>query len=434
MTNQRQLLHPRDEILQAMERIYRYRMTTTSGGNVSVRQSDGSIWITPARVDKGSLTRSDVIHVLPDGTIEGPHRPSSEFPFHQAIYKARPDLRAVVHAHPVALVAFSICGTIPNTRIFHQAFFMSGKVGFAPYALPGSSALGDSIAKQFAAGCESVIMENHGVVVAGKSLSHAFERFEAFEFAAKTLLKANRIGTPRYLSDDELALANKRKISMNSFVPGEPSDRERECRKQLIDFLRRGCRQRLLISTEGSFSARIDSEHFLITPSQSDRERLRIDDLVLVRGNAHEAGKVPSRATRLHQAIYEKHSSVQSVVFAHPVNATAFSVTEGNFDARTIPESYIFLRDVARITYGVQYEKGNSSIADIVSLKSPAALVENDGVVVLGTSILDAFDRLEVLESTAEAIINAGSIGVVTPMSNDVIDELRIAFKMENVQ
>jgi L-fuculose-phosphate aldolase len=53
---------------------------------------------------------------------------------------------------------------------------------------------------------------------------------------------------------------------------------------------------------------------------------------------------------------------------------------------------------------------------------------------VLGTSILDAFDRLEVLESTAEAIINAGSIGVVTPMSNDVIDELRIAFKMDNVQ
>lgn len=415
-----------------MERIYRYRMTTTSGGNVSVRQSDGSIWITPARVDKGSLTRSDVIHVLPDGTIEGPHRPSSEFPFHQAIYKARPDLRAVVHAHPVALVAFSICGTIPNTRIFHQAFFMSGKVGFAPYALPGSSALGESIAKQFAEGCECVIMENHGVVVAGKSLSHAFQRFEAFEFAAKTLLKAHRIGTPRYLSDDELALANKRKISMHSFVPGEASDRERECRKQLIDFLRRGCRQRLLISTEGSFSARIDSEHFLITPSQSDRERLRIDDLVLVRGNAHEAGKVPSRATRLHQAIYEKHSSVQSIVFAHPVNATAFSVTEASFDARTIPESYIFLRDVARIAYGVQYEKGELSIVDIVSMKSPAALVENDGVVVVGNSILDAFDRLEVLESTAEAIINAKCIGKVAPMSRDVIDELRVAFRMDD--
>lgn len=433
MTAQRQLLHPRDEILQAMERIYRYKMTTTSGGNVSVRQSDDSIWITPASVDKGSLTRNDVIHVLPDGTAEGPHRPSSEFPFHQAIYRARPDLRAVVHAHPVALVAFSICGQIPNTRIFHQAFFMSGKVGFAPYALPGSSALGDSIASQFAAGCESVIMENHGVVVAGKSLSQAFERFEAFEFAAKTLLKATRIGSPRYLSDEELALANLRKISMNSFVPSEASDRECECRKQLIDFLRRGCRQRLLISTEGSFSARIDSENFLITPSQSDRERLRIDDLVLIRGNAHEAGKVPSRATRLHQAIYEKHPLVQSIVFAHPVNATAFSVTQASFDARTIPESYIFLRDVARIAYGVQYEKGDTSMADVVSLKSPAALVENDGVVVLGTSILDAFDRLEVLESTAEAIINAESIGKVAPMSRDVIDELRVAFRMDDV-
>jgi L-fuculose-phosphate aldolase len=216
-------------------------------------------------------------------------------------------------------------------------------------------------------------------------------------------------------------------------VPSEASDRECECRKQLIDFLRRGCRQRLLISTEGSFSARIDSENFLITPSQSDRERLRIDDLVLIRGNAHEAGKVPSRATRLHQAIYEKHPLVQSIVFAHPVNATAFSVTQASFDARTIPESYIFLRDVARIAYGVQYEKGDTSMADVVSLKSPAALVENDGVVVLGTSILDAFDRLEVLESTAEAIINAESIGKVAPMSRDVIDELRVAFRMDDV-
>ncbi len=78
----RNLLHPRDELVRTMERIYRYRMTTTSGGNLSILDPDGSIWITPARVDKGNIRRDDIIRVLPDGSSEGPHPPSSEFPFH----------------------------------------------------------------------------------------------------------------------------------------------------------------------------------------------------------------------------------------------------------------------------------------------------------------------------------------------------------------
>src|SRR4051812_16725840 len=100
MAGRRDLTHPRDEIMRTMERIYRYRMTTTSGGNLSIRADDGAIWITPARIDKGSLTRADIIRVAPDGPAEGPHRPSSELPFHRAIYAARPELRGIVHAHP----------------------------------------------------------------------------------------------------------------------------------------------------------------------------------------------------------------------------------------------------------------------------------------------------------------------------------------------
>src|SRR5947209_9382657 len=93
----RSLLHPRDEILQTMERIYRYRMTTTSGGNLSIRDDNGDVWITPARIDKGSLRRGDIVCVRPDGSVDGPHKPSSEFPFHQAIYRSRPDIRGIVH-------------------------------------------------------------------------------------------------------------------------------------------------------------------------------------------------------------------------------------------------------------------------------------------------------------------------------------------------
>jgi len=426
----RNMAHPRDEIMRTMERIYRYRMTTTSGGNLSIREPNGDIWITPARVDKGTLTRDDIVCVAPDGEIAGSHRPSSEFPFHQAVYEARPDLRAVVHAHPVALVAFSICRQTPDTRLFHQAQFMCGRTGFAPYALPGSRRLGKNIAEAFRAGCDSVILENHGVVVGGDSLSHAFQRFEAFEFAAKTVIKGRQLGVVRYLDEGRLRQAQGRSVALESFDPGPPTTDERELRRQLCLFLRRGCRQRLLISTEGSYSARLGEDAFLITPTQQDRESLDAADLVLVQGNRREAGKKASRAVFSHQAIYRKHPHVQAIVFAHPVNATAFSVTESAFDARTIPESYVFLRDVQRVPYGIQYDR-EGGIADFVSRAAPAAILENDGVLVTGSSVLDAFDRLEVLESTAEAVINARAIGGVSAMPDAVIRELRDAFGIQ---
>src|SRR5208283_4251013 len=97
-------VHPKDDILRTIERIYRYRMTTTSGGNLSIREPNGDIWITPASLDKGGLRREDIVCVKADGSILGAHKPSSEFPFHRAVYERRPDLAAVVHAHPVALV------------------------------------------------------------------------------------------------------------------------------------------------------------------------------------------------------------------------------------------------------------------------------------------------------------------------------------------
>ena len=115
------LLHPRDEIVDTIARVYRHRMTTTSGGNVSVHEPNGDVWITPGRVDKGRLNRTDIGRIFPDGTREGLHPPSSEYPFHLGIYKARPDLRAIIHAHPGALVSFSICGQVPDTRVFPQA-------------------------------------------------------------------------------------------------------------------------------------------------------------------------------------------------------------------------------------------------------------------------------------------------------------------------
>ena len=176
--NTTNFVHPRDQIVEIMKRIYGYGMTTTSGGNLSILDSEGNMWISPGSVDKGTLHREDIVCVKPDGTVIGRHKPSSEFPFHRAIYKIRPDVKAILHAHPPALVSFSVAGKIPNTAVHPTAKMICGTVGYAPYEVPGSEALGKNVAAAFSAGHSTILLENHGACTAGATLLQAFQRFE----------------------------------------------------------------------------------------------------------------------------------------------------------------------------------------------------------------------------------------------------------------
>jgi L-fuculose-phosphate aldolase len=415
------------DILAVIERIYRYRMTTTSGGNLSVREENGDVWITPARVDKGGLRREDIVCVRAGGEVEGIRSPSSELPFHQAIHARRPDVRGIVHAHPVALVAFSLVHQVPDTRLFHQARHVCGEAGFAPYELPGSAALGENVAAVFAQGYDCVILENHGVVAAGGSLQEAFRRFETLEFTAKTIIKAKMLGDVRYLTDAQLELPRQRTAVLDEFEPTPPSSQEVAVRGTLSAFVQRAYRQRLFISTQGSYSARVDERSFVITPYQVDRGTVDADELVLMRDGRREAGKTPSRAAGLHAAIYREHPQVGAIVNAYPVNATAFGVTGAPLDTRTIPESYVVVRDAGRAPFGAQFGD-DPELARMISTRQPAFLLENDGVLTTGRDPLEAFDRLEVLESTAEAIINCRAIGTLQPLSEEVTRELDAAF------
>ncbi|MEI6279733.1 MAG: class II aldolase/adducin family protein [Verrucomicrobiae bacterium] len=423
------LLHPRDQIVTIMARIYGHDMTTTSGGNISVRDDNGDMWITPARVDKGSLRAQDIVRVTPDGTCTGNHPPSSEYPFHLSIHKARPDIRAIVHAHPGALVSFSICGQAPDTRLFPEAWNVCGKIGFAPYALPGSRQLGENIAAEFASHDQPscVVLQNHGVVVGAENLEVAFQRFETLEFTAETLLHARALGEVRYLTDEQIALSHKPRRILPEHVPEPPTSREKELRKEICDFVHRAYTHKLMTSTKGSFSARIDDDTFLFTPYNVDRRELGLGDLVVVRRGTRAAGQTPSRAGNIHSAIYHAHPEIHAVVNALPVHASAFSASDARLDTRTIPESYLFLKDVHTIRFEDQYGDP-AGIAPLIGPKNPAALLENNGVLVAGLTVLDAFDRLEVLEATATAILRSRSLGAVRPMSDGVIKELLEAF------
>ena len=221
-------LHPRNQLITIMQRIYGYGMTTTSGGNLSILDTNGDLWITPAGIDKGALVPNDIVCVKPDGTVVGPHRPSSEYPFHRAIYDQRPDFRAIVHAHPAALVAFSIVRKIPETRIIPQAHYVCGTVGYAPYALPGSDLLGERIAETFAQGYDAVLLENHGVVAGGVDLLAAFQRFETLDFCARTLIQARTVGEVRLLTDEEIKRSHSRE-KLSKFVREPASSASASC-------------------------------------------------------------------------------------------------------------------------------------------------------------------------------------------------------------
>ena len=142
-----------------------------------------------------------------------------------------------------------------------------------------------------------------------------------------------------------------------------------------------------------------------------------------------EAGKTPSRAAAIHDAIYRRHPEAGAIINAYPVNATAFSVTSLALDTRTIPESYVVVRRVTRAPYGQQFDHPEA-IAAHISPAAPAMLLENDGVLATGATVLEAFDRLEVIESTAEALIDCRAVGTLAPMPDEAIRELAVAFRL----
>ena len=423
-----ELQHPRDQITEIIRRIYHAGMTTTSGGNISILDGEGNIWVTPSAIDKGTLQRKDIVCVHPDGSVTGHYKPSSEFPFHKAIYKARPDIRAVIHAHPPALVSFSIVRRLPDMNIIPQARKICGPIGYAPYALPGGEKLGENIAAEFQKGVGAVIMENHGCVVGGSDLKDAFVRFETLEFSARTIINASTIGTPSYLTDDQIR-------TFESRIPGdlpemkevEHDEKELSIRRNISMLIRRSCEQGLMISSYGTVSVRWKKNDFLITPRNVPRWEIDLGDIIQVRDGKREPGKYPSRAISLHQQIYARNPHINSIILTQPPHIMAYGVSGQKLDVRTIPESWIFLQDIPMVEFGRQFEE-SPGLAGIFSVNTPALIIRNDSILVTGDKLLQTFDRLEVAEFSARSLIMRHPLGDLVPINPRQIEDLRKKF------
>lgn len=419
-----QYTHPRNILVATLTRLYNYGMTTTSGGNLSIKDDDGNIWITPGGIDKGTLRPEDIVMVKPNGDIVGRHRPSCELPFHRSVYTLRKDVKAVLHAHSPALVAFSLTGRVPNTKLLPTIAEACGKVDFAPYEIPGSEKLGNIIAAKFAEGADSVIMENHGAVMAGENILQAFARFEALDYVARIEINAATLSdhTNDFISKIEYA-------DWPFFKPRSISPRECELRDDMANFSSRAYRQRLLFSGSAFLSARIKGDDFLITPANFEIMNLAGSDVVRMKGGAAEAGKTPSAATAFCRKLYQKQDWINSIIMTRPPNAMSFAVTGTYMDSRTIPESYIMLRDLVMVK-SEEYLCDPESVIAQISPANPVVIIENCGVLTCGKSILEAFDRLEVAEFTAKCILLASRIGKLNPISQQQVDDIITDFKL----
>lgn len=401
-------LHPADQICMILKRIYDADLTTLTGGNVSVKDDSGIIWVSPTGIDKGSLTREDIVQILPDDTIIGKWRPTSEYRIHVGILRTCPEMKAVLHAHSPALVAMSAVHEAPDTKILLSSYQVNGNPGMSEYGMPGTMQLVDCVLKTFRQGYETAVLKNHAVFLGSKiDLFDAYARFEQFDLNAK--IQFNALAEfPLICQPEEKMKKFLGKLSgelkSGTVKRAGYSAKELELRRTLSSLSRRANTKKLFQANFGTISARVDEKTFLISPQIKDNAYLDEADFVLAQAGDCEEGKVADAYSRLHGLIYERYPEVQSVIMAAPIHASAYAVTSQEYEVALIPESYGVLRGFARITFDEMLDDWEKVVGGLDVAQSPFLALDNIGIVVMGDSPLMTFDMLEVADATALSI------------------------------
>ncbi len=194
------------EVVRVCRALHARGFVANHEGNVTALTSDGRILATPTSMSKADVRESDLLLLDRHGRrIQGHRKAFSELPMHLAVYRARQDVRAVVHAHPPHATAYAAVGR-PIEAPFLPEFVVSigGVVPLVPFALPGSEALSQNLAP-FLEPYDVVLLANHGVLAWGPDLTTALLRVEHCEEAAQVLLLCERLGQARPIPEPLLA-------------------------------------------------------------------------------------------------------------------------------------------------------------------------------------------------------------------------------------
>jgi L-fuculose-phosphate aldolase len=194
----------RNDLVEFGRMLHAQGFVAATDGNLSVRMDQDRVMITPTGVSKGMMHPDEMVIVdLSGEKLSGDRQPSSEIAMHLTIYRMRPEIGAVVHAHPCTATAFASAGIALDEPLCSEVVITLGAVPLAPYATTGTNELSDSL-RPFIPGHNAILMANHGVVTYGATLRQAYLRMEAVEHYAKIVLAARQLGCSRALGEHEL--------------------------------------------------------------------------------------------------------------------------------------------------------------------------------------------------------------------------------------
>ncbi len=194
----------KSEVAKYMRRLYEQKLTSCSSGNVSARINDDIVAITPSQTDKAFVQAKDIgLVTLAGKTKDASKKLSMETEMHLAVYRARPDVQAIVHAHPVYATSFAVSQSPLDVSLTGESYAVLGQPILAPYALMGSDSLAENVANAAKLG-DVILLQNHGVLTVGKDLYQAYDRMEIVEFAAKIQLITQVLGKATHLDKSQM--------------------------------------------------------------------------------------------------------------------------------------------------------------------------------------------------------------------------------------
>lgn len=210
-------LEIKKEMCEIGKRVYNRGMVAANDGNFSVKISENEILCTPTGVSKGFMTPDYICKVDAEGNVleanEG-FRPSSEVKMHLRVYKERPDVKAVVHAHPMYATTFAIAGIPLMEPIMPEAVIALGGVPLAKYGTPSTVEVPDSI-MPYIQEYDAVLLENHGALTYSDTLMNAYHKMESLEFYARLMYQSKMIGGPQILDEKRVEELYEIRRNMN---------------------------------------------------------------------------------------------------------------------------------------------------------------------------------------------------------------------------
>lgn len=195
----------KETLLEVGRRMYTKNFVAANDGNISCKVGEDRLWTTPTGVSKGYMTEDMLVKTdLFGHVLEGSCLPSSELKMHLRVYQENPEIQAVVHAHPPVSTAFAIAGIPLDRAILAEAVVQLGSVPIAPYALPGTQEVPDSIAP-YCKDYNAVLLANHGALTWGRNLMEAYFRMETLEYYATLLMiTGNILGKAQCFSPEQV--------------------------------------------------------------------------------------------------------------------------------------------------------------------------------------------------------------------------------------